>query len=640
MKNKFLFLFLASIIVISVFSSVFAIDYDELIAKLGQIKTDIALMKAEYNDILVEYSDVIDSLSTVNKTNALTLADNLMAEDIKEKVNAIKDELKVLGTPGASEVLDAINDLEDDAKKLIDDNKDVVEEVKSGYQNLTLDEIKEVINEVNEISDSLGYDVDTTDTYNSLMTILNDAHTMGLAINDKLDTILTNHVNSFKEVVTLDLLNDMLDNIKAKDREALVDTLKDAINGASNASVIKLDLEDLKQALKALKNKLIQANDLDESAILNFSDAQKDAISNKAKIIENDYVDFAKLVLNNHSENYIHEFSLVFYDESVDLVIEYANKALDYVLEYKDTIKEIYNNKDYNRVINKLNIPTELKDVVKKASILIAIGFIDTPEYDLSYIENKFSNEIEDLADVVTDEVLDYLDYIDASMQKEISNEVKLNSTEVAQSNIRLINSGRYTTLENLKELKERVETEILSKTNKLNKVKKLVDKADPYVSNIYYINILDTIEKIMSLESEKTNKKYEYNSAYDYIITDTFMTKSDIIAELGIKESYVSDVVSYGNLKDNKVRTGSILTIEFSDTVYGEYLYAVLGDVYADGIINSKDYMAVKNHIMETDILTGIKLWAADTYRNGSINSQDYMKIKNYIMKDIKISL
>lgn len=56
-------------------------------------------------------------------------------------------------------------------------------------------------------------------------------------------------------------------------------------------------------------------------------------------------------------------------------------------------------------------------------------------------------------------------------------------------------------------------------------------------------------------------------------------------------------------------------------------------GDVNGDGQITSLDYIKIKNHIMETKILSGGELERADVNKDGSITSLDYIKIKNHIM-------
>ena len=637
MKNKILSLFLVSLMIIPVFTPVFAISYEDYKTRLNGIKADILSMKNEYQSVLDDYSYVIDSLSEENRQNALTLADNLMGDDIKAKRDAIKSELNLSTVLGASEVLDAIDILEDEAKAIINDNEDIVDNIKSGYMELTIDEVKEIIDEVNEITDSLGYTVDTTDTYNDLVKIIDDAHLIGQDINDKINDLLDESINDVNEIVSLDFLKELFNGVKNKNKEAVIETLKNAFKGTSNEDNIKSILDDIKQDIKSLKNKLLEANDLDEEVLIKFEDDKKDAISSKVVAIEQDYIDFAKAIIDSFAEDYIHEISTSLYDEKVDDMIKYANDVLDFISEYKDTIKNLYNN-PLEKIKNH-NFSYEIEDAIKKAGILVAIGFADTSTLNFEYIYNKFKPEIKSIADFVSDEFLDYIDHIDVVLKKEITDEISDNTATVAQTNIRDINAKRFKTLEDIKALKNRVENEVIAEFSKFDDLDKIIKKVAPLVYKMYYANMLDGVEKIMLLENEKDDKKFEFNEARGYILADSFMSIDCLEEIIGIPDEY-KNILTYDKLNELKIMTTSTIEIKFSEEVFGNYTIAVLGDVYADGRINSQDYMAIKNEIMETKALASINKIAANTYRDNKIDSRDYMKIKNYIMNGSKIRL
>ena len=56
--------------------------------------------------------------------------------------------------------------------------------------------------------------------------------------------------------------------------------------------------------------------------------------------------------------------------------------------------------------------------------------------------------------------------------------------------------------------------------------------------------------------------------------------------------------------------------------------------DVNGDGKISALDYIAIKNHIMETKMITDEQaLGAADINEDGKISALDYIAVKNYIM-------
>ena len=71
----------------------------------------------------------------------------------------------------------------------------------------------------------------------------------------------------------------------------------------------------------------------------------------------------------------------------------------------------------------------------------------------------------------------------------------------------------------------------------------------------------------------------------------------------------------------------GNHLSIK-DDPVY------VWGDANGDGKVSALDYITIKNHIMETKLITDESLLlAADTNDDGKVSALDYIAIKNYIM-------
>ena len=70
------------------------------------------------------------------------------------------------------------------------------------------------------------------------------------------------------------------------------------------------------------------------------------------------------------------------------------------------------------------------------------------------------------------------------------------------------------------------------------------------------------------------------------------------------------------------------------SGMVIDGYLLVIKGDVTGDGLVTPLDYISVKNHIMETSMLTDTAfMYAADYNLDSSISPLDYVEIKNYIM-------
>lgn len=69
----------------------------------------------------------------------------------------------------------------------------------------------------------------------------------------------------------------------------------------------------------------------------------------------------------------------------------------------------------------------------------------------------------------------------------------------------------------------------------------------------------------------------------------------------------------------------------------FGYYAAYKLGDVNEDGVIDAFDAMAVINHVLENEALTGNKLLAANVDTNNpEIDAFDAMKIINYVLENI----
>lgn len=70
-------------------------------------------------------------------------------------------------------------------------------------------------------------------------------------------------------------------------------------------------------------------------------------------------------------------------------------------------------------------------------------------------------------------------------------------------------------------------------------------------------------------------------------------------------------------------------------------YTIVVLGDVNGDGKASAGDYVLIKNHIMQTNLIKdSANQNAADVNKDGKISAGDYVLIKNYIMKGTEFSL
>lgn len=632
MKNKLIRIFLALVVALPMFTSVFAVNVDTLLSKLEDIERAIKDIKGEYEQELKNYANVVDSLSGESKDTINDLLNGkVLEEGMTERVDALKLELSTSTVEDADKLLSSTKGAEQALYDMIEENKDVVEQVKSGYTDLTTEEIKQVIEKVVDITDSLGLEVDTTETYDDLMKILEDVHALALDINIRLESIIPNYVSTFEDALTLELVEELLTEVKAKDRVAVIDTLKAALNNASGASELKSHLQQVKEIAVDLKNKLMELDKLPEQDLLMFTDSQKTNVANKIKDVEKDYVDFAKTIIDNCAEDYMDVVIDLAYDVEVDTMIEYANEALDYYAEYKDTVNSL----SASMFAGKL--PDNMKELAKKAGLMVALGFVDTSAYNKDYINNNFKTQIDNLTEYLAQELVDYLDNLDNVIEGEVMDTYQNGTdSETTQKELRAITAARFTTLTNLRALKSRVDTELLANRQD---VKDDLSKMASYVYTMYNENILLSVSATLLKENSDPNAKYEAAEMEGYILTNKFIPTSDFTNELGVPAKH-SNVVSYANITKNKIRTASTLTMKLSDETVVHTTFAVLGDIYADGLIDARDYMVIKNHIMDGEQVSKISLIAADTYRDKLVDARDYMMIKNYIMDGTEIAL
>ena len=150
------------------------------------------------------------------------------------------------------------------------------------------------------------------------------------------------------------------------------------------------------------------------------------------------------------------------------------------------------------------------------------------------------------------------------------------------------------------------------------------------------------------SIKKEAVVKVIELNQG-DIVIDESLNVDSNVISKINpetkvqmikekIQTAYNVVIRNSAGVEingDSTVGTGSKVQIlnPTGEVIY-EYTVVIYGDATGDGKITSKDYMMIKNHIMETSNLTGEFAKAADVYEDNKITSKDYMAIKNHIME------
>ena len=159
-----------------------------------------------------------------------------------------------------------------------------------------------------------------------------------------------------------------------------------------------------------------------------------------------------------------------------------------------------------------------------------------------------------------------------------------------------------------------------------------LPEFSDPGVYIIYYKVTKDNYNDLYGTAHVRILGITNYNSSYVSLKDDKVIVKKyisnidDLFNYLNISsKSYLLDVYDG---EHSILRTGSVFSIYWQVVDQLKYKVVVLGDVNGDGDITPLDYVRIKNHIMETSIITDeLQKMAAD------YNEDDQIKVKNYIM-------
>jgi hypothetical protein len=173
------------------------------------------------------------------------------------------------------------------------------------------------------------------------------------------------------------------------------------------------------------------------------------------------------------------------------------------------------------------------------------------------------------------------------------------------------------------------------------------------YLSGSIYISPKESIEKgtynlsisINGNDIETINfEVYEiYTLNYTPSENELRITTNSTSHEYTINDlkNNVSSRYGYSILNSNDeeinpelIGTGMKLKLNTTATESIIYTFVVLGDTNGDGMISALDYVKIKNHIMEKNIISKeVFLKAADVNEDEKITALDYVRIKNYIM-------
>ena len=122
-------------------------------------------------------------------------------------------------------------------------------------------------------------------------------------------------------------------------------------------------------------------------------------------------------------------------------------------------------------------------------------------------------------------------------------------------------------------------------------------------------------------------SKGYEINN---YTVDDVNNYITDIIIN--------TEVNTFNIDGKDLLYTGGKTTITFGTTTYKEFTNVVIGDTNGDAVINSGDLLRIRQHLLNSNHLTGVYFLASDINGDNSVNSGDLLRVRQHLLGTIPI--
>ena len=137
------------------------------------------------------------------------------------------------------------------------------------------------------------------------------------------------------------------------------------------------------------------------------------------------------------------------------------------------------------------------------------------------------------------------------------------------------------------------------------------------------------------------------WEESYDYIINNYSLDETNRYISKIIVDTDVNKFISninlnsgYGVYVDTKIinnrqvlYTGGKTRITYGANLYREYTNAVIGDINGDGATNSADLLKIRQHLLGTNILSGVYFLSSDINYDSTINSADLLRVRQHLL-------
>ena len=312
----------------------------------------------------------------------------------------------------------------------------------------------------------------------------------------------------------------------------------------------------------------------------------------------------------------------------------------------------------YNDINNKIDSNSSLEDIIEiiNKDIKFSTKLFETFNSDISkwqdlynsYIDSNYETKItnSNLYIKYTNKLNDGYNTLYKKAYNNFKNRLdkKINTIDNEKGiTVKNHNNKLYEIIDELTEDKSKLNTSFkdINKYIKIiiiknNLTKKQSEILKQFENEIKYVKTHLWEEKnenlnLIEIKNDSDKKYFDID-----LIKKIILYKSEILSSNNFLAKLSTDYTKLesSNLYNNNVGTNSIIKVINGNNVLSEFIVAVIADVHPDGKISALDYVAIKNHIMESKkIINQISLLAADCNIDGKISALDYVYIKNYIM-------
>ena len=458
----------------------------------------------------------------------------------------------------------------------------------------------------------------------------------------------------------------MFTNVKAYSTNEALNAINNA-EKSTNSFSIKLNswVNSNKSAViyltsEEVSSKITSNNEANINYFINkLKSGGYTSASNSLNSIKNSLVTDLNNIKNNR--NIVYKYLKDNEEFGVSGNLEVMHRLKAFFKNIDNTTGELLNsiyNIYYNDINNKIDSNSSLEDIIEiiNKDIKFSTKLFETFNSDISkwqdlynsYIDSNYETKItnSNLYIKYTNKLNDGYNTLYKKAYNNFKNRLdkKINTIDNEKGiTVKNHNNKLYEIIDELTEDKSKLNTSfndinkyikiILIKNNLTKKQSEILKQFD---NEIKYVKTHLWEEKnenlnLIEIKNDSDKKYFDID-----LIKKIILYKSEILSSNNFIAKLSTDYTKLesSNLYNNNVGTNSIIKVINGNNVLSEFIVAVIADVHPDGKISALDYVAIKNHIMESKkIINQISLLAADCNIDGKISALDYVYIKNYIM-------